>query len=127
MRKYKKEIIVFLGLLVIFIPLLVLGQVRIDNPIQHGTFSELISAIIRFLRNIALVGAPIVFVVAGMMYYLAGGNPEQAKKATDLIKWAAIGLVIILIAEGISHVIRGVMGVDEEGRVSQALIKIFFG
>ncbi len=127
MKKHKREIIIFLGLLVFLLPFLVLGQVTIDNPIKHGTFSELVTAIIGFIRTIALVAAPIVFIIAGLMYYMAAGNPEQVKKATDLMKWAAIGLVIILIAEGISMVIRGVMGVDEEGKLTSSLFKIFFG
>ncbi len=126
MKKYKKEIIIFLSLFAILLPFLVLG-VTIESPIKHKDFSELVAAIIEFVRNIALVAAPIVFIVAGLMYYLAAGNPDQLKKATDLIKWAAIGLVIILIAEGISKVIRGVMGVDEQGKVTQILFKIFFG
>lgn len=125
MKKHKKKLIIFLSLLVIVVPFLALGQVRIDNPIEHDTFSELITAIIKFIRTLALVAAPIIFIIAGLMYYLAAGNPEQVKKATDLMKWAAIGLVIILIAEGISMVIRGVMGVDEEGQLTQAIIKLF--
>lgn len=128
MKKHKREVAILLIMFMVFFlaPFLALGQVTIDNPIKHGTFSELITAIIRFIRNIALVAAPIIFVIAGFMYYLAAGNPEQVKKATDLIKWAVIGLVIILIAEGISMVIRGVMGVDEEGRLTQVLLRIFF-
>ncbi len=127
MKKYKKEIAILSIVVMVFFlaPSLALGQVTIDNPIKHGTFSELVTAIIQFVRNIALVAAPIIFVIAGFMYYLGGGNPERVKKATDLMKWAAIGLVIILIAEGIAMVIRGVMGVDEEGKLTQLLLKIF--
>ncbi len=126
MKKYKKEVIIFLALFAVLLPFLVLGQVEIKNPIDHDTFSELVTAIIKFVRNIALVAAPIVFIFAGLKYYFAAGNPEQVKSATDLIKWAVIGLVIILIAEGISMVIRGVMGVDEEGNLTQILFKMFF-
>ncbi len=122
-----KKIIKEIGLLLIFvfIPSLVLGAVKIDSVIEPKTFSELITRIIEYIRTIALVAAPLIFIYAGLKYYFAGGSPEKVKEATDIIKWAVMGLIIILLAEGIAMVIRGVMGVDEEGRLSQALIKVF--
>lgn len=125
MEKIKRKILLLIMLA--FIPLFVVGQVSIPPITEHETFSELIAAIIKFIRNIALVAAPIIFIYAGLKYYFAGGCPEKVKEATDIIKWAVVGLIVILIAEGIAMVIRGVMGVDEEGRISQILLNYFFG
>jgi len=105
---WKKLIFIFL----LFCPFLVLGQTTIPNPLGYDTFGEVINAIVVFIRNVALALAPVVFIVAGLRYFLSGGNPEEAKKATELIKWAIIGLVIILIANGITAVITDIMGVN---------------
>lgn len=51
--------------------------------------------IARFILSITGSVALLIFVLAGFMYLLNAGNPEQAKKATSYITNAAIGLVII--------------------------------
>ncbi len=113
MIKKNKEILPLLILFLIATPLHVLG-VEIPPPTHHETLAELINDIITFIRNVALVIAPIIFIFAGLKYYLAGGSPEKAKEATNLIKWALIGLAIILVAEGITAVIADIMGVEVE-------------
>ncbi len=107
MKKYK-----ILILLVLLFPLFVFAQVTIPNPIGYNSVGELIHGVVNFIRNVALMIAPIIFIIAGLMYYFAGGSPEKVKKATDLIKYAIIGLVIILIANGITAVIKDIMGVS---------------
>ena len=94
------------------IPVLVLAQVTIQNPIGYNSLGELIHGVVSFIRNVALMIAPIIFIIAGLMYYFAGGDPKKAQNATNLIKYAIIGLVIILIANGITAVIKDIMGVD---------------
>jgi hypothetical protein len=111
MKKYKKYLPLFFSL-GLFIPFLIFAQTTVPNPLKYDTFAELVNAIVVFIRNLALVAAPIIFIIAGLRYYLAAGNPQEAQKATEMIKWAVIGLVIILIANGITSVIVSVMGVD---------------
>jgi type IV secretory pathway VirB2 component (pilin) len=112
MKKYKKTIKSLLIFLVVAVPLVALAQVTIPNPIGYSSLGELIHAIVSFIRNVALMIAPIIFIIAGLMYYFAGGNPDKAKQATDLIKYALIGLVIILIANGITAIITDIMGIN---------------
>ncbi len=111
MRRYKNILIPIFLLVVLFFPFYVFG-VTIPNPLGHDTFGDLIHAIVSFVRNVALMIAPIIFIIAGLMYYFAGGSPEKAKDATNLIKWALVGLAIILVANGITAVIKDIMGVD---------------
>jgi type IV secretory pathway VirB2 component (pilin) len=108
MKKYKNII----WLLLLCVPFFVVAQVTIPNPIGYNSVGELIHGVVNFIRNVALMIAPIIFIIAGLMYYFAGGNPEKAKDATNLIKYAIIGLVIILIANGITAVIKDIMGVS---------------
>lgn len=86
--------------------------VEITNPLGYNSLGDLIHGVVSFITNVALVIAPIIFIIAGLMYYFAGGSPEKAKDATNLIKYAIIGLVIILIANGITAVIKDIMGVN---------------
>jgi len=114
MKKYKKEIMVGAGLSLLFIPLTTLG-VQIPNPLGDiDSIPKLVAALIEFIRMVALALAPLVFIFAGFKYFTAGGNPDQVKQATNLVKWALIGLAIILIAEGIAKVIADVLGIDPD-------------
>jgi hypothetical protein len=112
MKKYKKQIILLFFLF--FIPLLVLGEgTTLPNPLPFGTIPELINGVVNTIRTLALAIAPIVFMYAGLRYYYAQGDPEEAKKATHIMKWAIAGIVIILIANGITAVIKDAMEVKD--------------
>ena len=123
MRKGIQKILLLT--ILIFIPFLVLGDVSISPITEHKTIPDLVAAIIKYIRSIAFVGAPIIFIYAGLKYYFAGGCPEKVKEATDIIKWAFVGLIIILLAEGITGIIRGVMGVDGEDQLSEIIFNFF--
>ncbi len=109
MKKYNKLFLLFFFLI---IPLVVMSQVTIPPPTGHTSLEELIHDIVSFIRNVALVIAPILFIYAGAKFYFAAGDPGKAKEAADVIKWTAIGLVVILVANGITAVIKDVMGVN---------------
>lgn len=49
---------------------------------------------------IFIVGAisVIVLIIAGLMYVLSTGNPEQTKRAKDAIIYAAIGLAVSVLS-----------------------------
>jgi hypothetical protein len=112
MKKHRKGLQIILSVVIFFIPFFVLGKTSIPNPIPHDTLGELIHAIVSFIRNVALMIAPILFILAGLKYYFAGGNPAKANEATNMIKWTIIGLAIILVANGITAVIKDIMGVS---------------
>ena len=42
--------------------------------------------------------ALLMFVCGGIMYVASAGSPEKVKKATDVLKYAVIGLAIILLS-----------------------------
>ncbi len=114
MKKHKQKLQITAVLFLLFVPMFVIGQIEIPNPLEHEDFETLIDAIVSFILRVALVIAPIILIIAGLMYYIAGGDPEKAKTATNMIKWTLIGLVIILIANGITAVIKDIMGVEED-------------
>ncbi len=86
--------------------------VEINNPLQYGTFEELIMAILRFLQALALVVTAMVIVVAGYYFVGSAGDPAKVTQARKMITYALIGLLIILVAEGIIQLIQRVIGVQ---------------
>ncbi|MFH1582652.1 MAG: pilin [bacterium] len=87
---------------------------QICNPLNYDNFGDLASAINNFIFVIAVALAPILFAIGGVMIVTAGGNPLQVQKAQKLMLYAAVGLVVILLAQAIVYVIRNVIGVKEE-------------
>ncbi len=81
-------------------------MVEIDNPIEWDNFTDLAYAIIKFIFNIALAVVPIMFIIAGLFFITAAGDPEKIKKAKDMVLWTIIGFMVILMATGIIQAIQ---------------------
>ncbi|MDI6602528.1 MAG: hypothetical protein QME57_00195 [Patescibacteria group bacterium] len=94
--------LIFLGLA---LPLSVLA-ITLPNPVEAKTFGELINNIINFIFNIALAIVPLMIVIAGFYFVTAGGDPEQIKKAKDLIFYTVVGFIIILLARGVIELLK---------------------
>ncbi|MEA3296096.1 MAG: hypothetical protein U9Q27_03105, partial [Patescibacteria group bacterium] len=86
------------------------GSVVICPPTTHASFTDLVNSIINFIYTIALVIAPVMFIVAGFTYITSIGEPAKIKKAYDIALWTAIGLLIVLLSKGIIVVIKEVLG-----------------
>ena len=51
--------------------------------------------------------AVIVIIVAGFLYVLSNGNPQQVTRARNAIIAALVGLVVVLLAFGITTIVIG--------------------
>jgi hypothetical protein len=110
----KNNKILIFALLFSLMPFLAFGDtVTIENPLDYDTIEDIISEVVSFITMIAFAIAPIIFIWGGFKFYFAGGDPGKAKEATNLIKWAIIGLAIIIVANGIILVIQDVIGVGD--------------
>jgi amino acid transporter len=69
-----------------------------DRDIRE-TIAKVINVALQFIGVIFLA----LLVYAGFKYMTAAGNEEEAKKAIALIRQAVIGLIIILMAWGITR------------------------
>ncbi|MDD4661800.1 MAG: pilin [Candidatus Pacebacteria bacterium] len=49
--------------------------------------------------------AVLFIVVAGIMMVSSSENADNVKKAQDIIKWAMVGLVIILLANAVTGIV----------------------
>lgn len=88
---------------------------NIPNPIQAKSLVDLAKAIGRFLFQIAIPIAVIIIIYAGLLYLTSGGKPEQVKKATTALKYALIGLAIILIGQGFFTLIKSILNLGAPG------------
>ena len=89
----------------------VFADVTIDNPLAVSTVPELINKIIDIIFTLSLWVAPLLIIVAGVMFVTATGNPTQIKNAQSLILWTLIGLVVIILAKGIITLFRSAFGI----------------
>lgn len=72
---------------------------RTDNPVT-GT-SGIIQRVANVLAFVGGVIAVIIIVVAGITMTLSGGDPAKVKSSRDAIIYAAIGLLVVVLARSI--------------------------
>lgn len=84
----------------------------LGNPLKFDTFGEILKAIADFLL---IVGVPlaVLFIVWGAFLLLtSGGNENRISSGKKSIFWAVIGLIVILMAKGITVIIEDILGVQ---------------
>jgi TRAP-type C4-dicarboxylate transport system permease small subunit len=57
-------------------------------------------SVVNWLFYILIVFSVIMVLIAGFRYLTANGDPEKVSKATKTITYAAIAIVVALIAKG---------------------------
>lgn len=87
------------------------GIISICNPLGSESFEDLINNLINWVFNIALVVVPLMLIFAAFKFVTSEGKPEAVQQATDLIWWAVIGFVIILLAKGLVTLLKNILGV----------------
>ena len=108
-----KKTLSILILLSLILPIRVLAvePIVIENPLESESFEELLNTIVTFISWIAIAIAPIMIMIAAFFLLTAGGDPKRVDTARRIILWTVIGLAIILLAKGLSSVLRQIIGV----------------
>ncbi len=99
-------ITLFVIVLGFIIPALALVPIEFINPLRYAEFEEIVEGVIDFIFDITIVVAPILALIAGFFFLTAAGNPEQLKKARDILIYTAIGLVVVIFARGLIGIIE---------------------
>lgn len=81
----------------------------IPNPIGINTFQELVNVIGRWIFNLAIPIAVIIIIYAGVLMLTSGGDPGRFKKGMSALKYAVIGLAIVLIGKGFVSLIKSIL------------------
>lgn len=81
----------------------------ITNPIDAETFGDLISMVVKWILNMAMVLAPLVIVYGGLTYMTAAGDTSKVNQAKQIILYAAIGLILALLAWSLIDILKGLV------------------
>lgn len=84
---------------------------EIPNPLKGGAsdFTSLVKIIAQWIFNLAIPIAVAMIVYAGILFLTAAGEPAKVTKAKDVLKWAVVGLAIILIGSGFVTLIQSIL------------------
>jgi len=112
----KTFLISLLFSLLIMIPLAVLAEdpPEIKNPIIYDTIIEVVESLTSFVFTLGIVLAPLVFLIGGFVFLTSGGDTNKVQKGKDIMVYAVIGFVIILLVKGLVELIKNALGVKEE-------------
>lgn len=86
-------------------------SIELTNPLGSDTIIGVINNIIVGLRD--TIAPPLVAIAVlygGFMMLFASGDPDKFKKGKKAILYAMVGYAIILIAGGITSLIKDVIG-----------------
>lgn len=78
-------------------------------PTGIETFQDLVNVIGRWIFNLAIPIAVIMIIWAGVLMLTSGGKPEQFRKGMTALKYAVIGLAIVLIGKGFVSLIKSIL------------------
>lgn len=82
---------------------------NLPNPIGINTFEELVNVIGTWIFNLAIPIAVIIIIYAGVLMLTSGGDPGRFKKGAEALKWAVIGLAVVLIGKGFVSLIKSIL------------------
>jgi magnesium-transporting ATPase (P-type) len=86
------------------------NQVCICNPLKAPDFETLISNIINFIFYAALGIVPLVVVIGAFNILTSGGDPKKVETGKNIIVYALIGLIVVMLAKGIVAIIKNMLG-----------------
>ncbi len=78
------------------------GEILTDMSAVEG----LLNTIIRWMWVVAAFIVVIFFLYAGFLFVTAGGNDDQVNKAKGIVKWALIGVVVMILAGSVMGVMQ---------------------
>lgn len=81
-------------------------QITITNPLACGDINCFLSKITNFVLFLAAPIASIMVLVGGFMMITAGGDPEKFSKGKKTLLYAAIGFVVVLLANAVAPLIE---------------------
>ncbi len=93
----------------------------IPNPLKGGAsdFTSLVKIIAQWIFNLAIPIAVAMIVYAGILFLTAAGETAKVTKAKEVLKYAVIGLAIILIGSGFVTLIQSILELGGTGQPQQ--------
>ncbi|MBU0727505.1 pilin, partial [Patescibacteria group bacterium] len=102
------------------------GTTQISSDIvQDRTFGELVKDIVNYFIGFLGFLATLMFVYAGVLWVLSGGNEEQITKAKKIMTYAALGLIVVILSFSIVQFITSSAGEGDGGAPSEQYECVF--
>jgi len=83
----------------------------IQNPITATDFTILLTSIIGWVQNIAVLIAVLMIIYSGFLFMTAGGEEEKITKAKKTLIWSLVGLAILIMGENFITLIKNILSV----------------
>lgn len=76
---------------------------------RYTDIKDFIDGAVNYIFYISVILAPLMIVVGAFVFLTSAGNPKQSKLGGAIIKWAVIGLAVILFAKGVTAIIKMIL------------------
>ena len=84
--------------------------ITLTNPLNCSDLNACAGLFVNVLWLIAIPLSTIMMLVGGFQMMTAAGDPEKFSEGTKTLRYAAIGLVVILLAGGLVSFIKSLFG-----------------
>lgn len=90
------------------------GPITLTDPLGgNESFASVAAAVINFLLvDIAIPLTAIMVLVGAFEMITSAGDPEKTSKGRKTLLWAAVGLVVALVATSVVTLIKGIFNVS---------------
>lgn len=100
--------VLFFGIVAIGASNAIAQSITIPNPLGSGgkDIPTLIDTIATWLLGIGLTISTIIIIWAAFLFMTSGGSKERVTMARKTLWYAIIGIVILLLAKGVTSIIQ---------------------
>lgn len=84
--------------------------VTLPNPLAVNTFFELLESIIQLIFIAGIAISPVFVIWGGFMFITAAGDARKVTSAANILKYAFVGILIIIFARSVVFIIKNVIG-----------------
>lgn len=86
---------------------------KIDNPLagKAENVLDILAIIANFIFQLGVPVAVIVIIYSGILFLVSSDKPAIVQKATNGLKYAAIGLAVLLIGKGFVSLIQSILSI----------------
>ena len=107
----KKSLYILLSAILVSLPTLSYAA-TLTNPLGTTNVRTVIGRLIQAILGVTGSIALLMFVYGGFLWLISAGRPEEVKKGKEAMKWAALGLIVIV---GAYTIVRAIVSALESG------------
>ena len=85
-------------------------NINVTNPLRYDTVEGVLTSVMNGLKGIVITLALLMIVIGGIMYIFSLGNPDNMKRAKNVILAALVGLAIVIAAPAFLREISVLLG-----------------